>query len=218
MPENNTNISQYRKWQLIINRFIEISKTETKNYFGNPRFLEDQGTINVVTIRNNAENSFNSSSLWYNDDSYIIENRPNDSYLLHHYKVTADPCAPKNKIAHLCEGAYESYVVRPHRWMLGRTALCQDAGEVRIFRTAISGEILFWEWGFFGINYHNQGGYSNSSLACTIYPDAHHSEIKYTLTNSKPVHKKLTSGKYSYFLINKKTLERILNELNISIQ
>lgn len=208
-------LSEYRKWQLIVNRFIEICKTETKNYFGNPRFLEDEGTINEITIRNNDENSFNYKSLWYNDDSYIIVNRPEDSYALHHFKVTADPCSPIHKIAHLCEGAYESFVVRPHRWMPGRTALCQDAGEVRIFRTDSDSKILFWQWGYFGINYHNQGGFLNSSRACTIHLDINHPEIKYILENSKPVHKKLTSGKYSRFIINYKTLERIKNELQL---
>jgi hypothetical protein len=201
-------MSTYRYWQNITNKFIEYSK---RNFivYGIPEWHEQTGTINVICIRNNDENSFN-DAIRNNDKLVIIENRPNDSFRLYEYSVTADPSAKKSGIAHVSEGAYNSYVVRPHRWIAGRTALCQDAGEVRIFRTYSIGKLMHYEWGYFGINVHDTGGFWNSSLGCVILADSkqYQNEFKPLLLRAKDVHKKLNLN-FSLFVINHKTLKRL---------
>lgn len=200
---------KYSDYKNIFNHFISYAK-ENGRYYGNPKWQDADHTINVVGIRNNDEIDFNVKK-YNNDKLFIIQNRPNDKWILHEYNVTVDPSTNKYRIAHLCEGAYESYVVRPHRWIPGRTALCQDAGEVRIVRTDLRGGPIVYEWGYFGINIHNAGGFRNSSLGCTIYPDEHHQEIKHILLNAKKYQKSFT-----YCLINYKTFNNIKNELSVN--
>ena len=201
-------MSSYRYWQNIVNKFIDYSKRRFAVY-GIPQWQEATGTINVICIRNNDENSFN-DSIRNNDKLVIIENRPNDSYRLYEYTVTSDPSVKKPAIAHLCEGAYDSYAVRPHRWIAGRTALCQDAGEVRVFRTNSQGKLMYYEWGYFGINVHDTGGLWNSSLGCIILADLnlYKNEFKPLLLRAKQVHTKLNLN-FSLFVINHKTLETL---------
>lgn len=199
----------YSDYKNIFNRFIEYAKAN-KRCYGNPRWLDDDHTINVIGVRMNDEIDFNDKK-YNNDKLYIIQNRPNDMYIAHEYNVTVDPATNKYRIAHLCEGAYESYIVRPHRWIIGRTALCQDAGEVRIVRTDLRGGAIVYEWGYFGINIHNAGGFRNSSLGCTIYLDEYHQEIKQILLNAKN-----HQDKFTYCIINHKTFNKIKNELSIN--
>ena len=201
-------MSAYRYWQNIVNKFIDYSKRKSVIY-GIPLWNEETGTINVICIRNNDENSFN-DQMRNNDKLVIIENRPNDSYRLYEYEVTSDPSTKKPGIAHLCEGAYNSYVVRPHRWIAGRTALCQDAGEVRVFRTNSAGKLMYYEWGWFGINVHDTGGFWNSSLGCVILADSnqYQQEYKPLLLRAKEMHKKLALN-FSLFVVNHKTLEKL---------
>jgi len=208
-------MSTYRYWQNIVNKFIGYSKRNFTIY-GLPAWHEEAGTINVICIRNNDENSFN-DVIRNNDILIVIENRPSDSFRLYEYEVTADPSRKKPGIAHLCEGAYNSYVVRPHRWIAGRTALCQDTGEVRVFRTNSQGKIMparsaggHYEWGYFGINVHDTGGFWNSSLGCIILEDLklYRDEFKPLLLRAKEIHKKLGLN-FSLFVINHKTLKTL---------
>lgn len=213
------SIHPFSYYKSLCNSFIDYCKKNGKPVIGNPRFLEDEGTINVIAIRNNGELSFNSVKR-NNDILYVVENRPNDHFRDYQFEVTTDPAAPitlrdylnqgKGR-AHLCEGAYESYVVRPHQWTPGRTALGQDGNEVVVARSDNNGVFKNYDRGFFGINVHDPGKFWNSSLGCIIISfetrERYTKEFKPTLLRAKQVHAKLKL-KFSVFLINYQTLKQ----------
>lgn len=201
----------YTYWKKIAENFIKHCADNGKPNYGETSFREEEGTINVFVVRRNAEISFNDSDKFYNDDAYIVENRPNDSFRLYSYRVTADPANRKYKMAHLCEGAYNSYVIRNHRFIPGRTALCQDADEVKVMRTDTNGYFMNYDRGFFGINFHDKNGWGNSintSLGCIILysQDYYVNEFKPLLERIKSlgVQKRIT-----IYLINEKTFNSI---------
>lgn len=203
--------TSYSYWKQIAANFITHCKAEGKPNYGDTDFREDEGTINVFVIRRNPEIAFNDPDKFYNDDSVIIENRPNDSYRPYEFRVTAEPYGRKNKIAHLCEGAYNSYVVRNHRWIPGRTALCQDGDEVKVMRTNAKGHFINYDRGFFGINFHDKNGWGNmvnTSLGCIIhfFQDLYVRDFKPLLLRIKSlgVQKRIT-----IYLINEKTFNLI---------
>lgn len=215
--------SKYKIWQEITARFIEHCKKEKLPMYGNPQWNEKEGTINVIAVRNNEELDFN-NKVRNNDKLMVFENRPDDCYRLYEFPCTTDPCAPitlrdytrlKRGRAHLCEGAYDSYHVRPHNWVRGRTALGQDANPVRVARSDNKGNLVKYDAGFFGINVHDAGRFWNSSLGCIIISYENNrqykTEFKPVLERAKPVHKKLGIN-FTVFLINHKTLENILNK------
>jgi hypothetical protein len=196
-------MSNYSAWKNIINSFVPFARNE-KAVYGNPGWLDEEGSINVIVIRENDENSYN-DVIRNNDHLLIFENRPNETFREYLYQVTADPSTNKAGIAHLCQGAYESYTVRPHRWIAGRTALCQDKGEVKIFRTDTKRRIIDFFWGYFGINLHDTGGFWNSSLGCVILAlKAQYQEFKQLLLRTKLFYGKKA---ISVFVINRSFLK-----------
>lgn len=215
--------SKFKIWKDITVRFIEHCKTYKLPVFGNPKWNDEEGTINVIAIRNNDELDFN-NRVRNNDQLMVFENRPNDMFRVYEFPCTTDPATPitlrdflskKRGRAHLCEGAYESYVVRPHNWVLGRTALGQDANPVQVARSDNKGQFVGFDTGFFGINVHDAGRFWNSSLGCIIIAFENNlqykSEFKPCLERAKSVHKKLGIN-FTVFLINHKTLRRLKNE------
>jgi len=142
----------YSYWKNIAKKFIAHCKAEGKPHYGDVDFREEEGTINVFVIRRNAEISFNDPDKFYNDDAMIIENRPNDMMRAYPFRVTAEPKGRTYKMAHICEGAYNSYKVSNHRGIPGRTCLRQLADEVKVIRTDTKGNFLNYDRGMFGIN------------------------------------------------------------------
>lgn len=203
-------MSNYSTWKNIVSSFLPFARS-AKAVYGNPGWLDAEGTINVIVIRENAENSYN-DVIRNNDHLLIFENRPNETFREYLYQVTADPSTNKYNIAHLCQGAYESYTVRPHRWIAGRTALCQDKGEVKIFRTNSKRGIIDYFWGLFGINIHDTGGFWNSSLGCVILAlKAQYLEYKQILLRAKTVYGKKA---ISVFVINRSYLKESGNDFS----
>jgi hypothetical protein len=212
--------SKYKIWQIIINQFLKYCGEEKVPVFGNPKWNSEEGTINVIAIRNNNEFDFN-NKLRNNDRLLVFENRPHNMFRLYEFPCTTDPASPitfsdflkLNKgRAHLCEGAYNSYVVRPHNWVRGRTALGQDANKVRVARTDNKSKFLKYDEGFFGINVHDAGRFWNSSLGCIIIAFENNwqyeAEFKPCLERAKSIHKKLGIN-FTVFLINSKTLGKL---------
>lgn len=196
-------MSNYSYWKNIINSFVPYAALQ-KAVYGSPAWLDAEGTVNVIVIRENDENSFN-DLIRNNDHLLIFENRPNETFRSYLYQVTADPSSNKKNIAHLCQGAYESYTVRDHRWIAGRTALCQDKGKVKIFRTDTKRRIIDYFWDYFGINIHDTGGFWNSSLGCVILAlKAEYQEFKQMLLRIKSIYGKKP---VSVFVINRSFLK-----------
>jgi hypothetical protein len=154
-------------------KYLIIAQNRNR-VIGKPFLHLDDMSVNVMGIRNNQEIAFNDEQ--YCNDLLIIEQTQNKAHLFYVFKVTMDPKAKRSKIAHLLEGVFASYKVRPHRWQPGRTAICQGPNDVLIARTDTDGNIIKTyskQKGIFGINIHNAAGYRNSSLGCTVLePDS----------------------------------------------
>lgn len=215
--------SRYAILKDLTQKFIEHCKLNSLPMYGVPKWNDAPGTINVISIRNNDELDFNSNKR-NNDILYVIENRPNDKFILYTFPCTTDPANPitirdylrlKRGRAHLCEGAYDSYVVRPHNWIRGRTALGQDANPVRVARSDNKGNFEKYDAGFFGINVHDAGNFWNSSLGCIIIAYENNwqykAEFKPVLERAKSAHQKLGIN-FSVFLINIRTVQLLTGE------
>lgn len=138
-------------------------------FSGNPEWQDEPGSMNILGVRHNKEISFNTKEDGFNNDwLFIWEKDLNGEVSIYEFEVTMDPLGKKNNIAHLRKGAWNSYVIRGHKWIPSRTAFGQDANDVLVTRTDAKGNVLTSEWGKFGINIHDSGGYKNSSLGCTI--------------------------------------------------
>lgn len=133
-----------------------------KEYQHGVKWNEDG--INVIIKRNNPVETFN-DEIRNNDDLIIIENKP-ATYTKYLFNVTADPKTRRFGIATLLPQAYYGNV-RNHRGILGRPAICQDNCPVWIKR--YGGKV---EHGHFGIHIHDNGGFFNSSLGCTVLSSA----------------------------------------------
>lgn len=174
-----------------------------KRTTGNIYFREEEGAINVIGVKRDPEVSFNLGDAFYNDILIISQNFINalgkkdlDFYI---YKVTMDPKDKSDKIAHLLLQMSNSYVIRPHRWVPSRIAICQDKDSVIIARTDSRGNVINTTPynGFFGINIHDSGKWVNSSIGCTVLekdsPDNgfHYKEsfkpLLQTVTNTKDI-------------------------------
>jgi hypothetical protein len=164
----------YFEWKDIFENHLVWSRQNSR-VAGNPRWREENLTLNVIGIRCNCEKDFNFGK--YNDYLILIFNKSNDDFTKVVLQVTVDPCRNKDGIAHLRQGMWNSYVIRPHRWAkrnfprIGkqyRWAICQDKDVVEILRTDGKRNIIKSVRGFFGINIHDGGGYKDPSLGCTV--------------------------------------------------
>jgi hypothetical protein len=164
----------YSDWKKVFNKHLAWSK-ENKRTIGKPVWREEDMTLNVIGIRCNSETDFNYGK--YNDYLILVLNKSSDDFTKVIMEVTVDPCRNNDGIAHLRQGMWNSYVVRPHKWAyrnfphIGRQqrwAICQDKDQVEIVRTDGNGSVIKSVRGFFGINIHDTGGYKDSSLGCTV--------------------------------------------------
>ena len=167
----------------------------------------------------------------------MILNRPDDNCRMNILKVTVDPAIPnapgvKNR-AHLCQGVWNSYRIRPHAGggidardfpKIGhqkRWAICQyrdtedSSGEkvVVVARTDSHGGFVNNDKGFFTINIHDSGGYRDSSIGCTViqsdidYVDTYLPYL-YNIDDKQIVPK--NNEDLTYCLINQAQLENYL--------
>lgn len=172
---------------------------------GSPYLRLDDMSVNVMGIRNNQEIAFNDEE--YCNDLLVIEQTQGTAHIFYVFDVTMDPKSKKNKIAHLLEGLYSSYRVRPHRWQPGRTAICQGPNDVFVARTDSTGKVLktyVKQKGIFGINIHDAAGYRNSSLGCTVLePDSDKNKHHYK-EHFKPLVESISNKDLiDYAVINK---------------
>lgn len=140
---------------------------------GVPQFASGQNELNLIGIRNNDERDFNYGK--YND--LLIVFNPQKIEV---FKSTVDPAKMGNRRGHLRNGAWNAYVIRPHKWDMSfyyepikkkrpRWAICQDKEAVQCSRTDAQGNLIQHEWGNWGANIHDpyrQG--ADTSLMCTV--------------------------------------------------
>jgi len=204
-------------WELIFAKHLDWS-AKNKRTSGVPQWWTSDGTLNVVGVRFNTETDFNNGK--YND--FLMLSLEGDSVA--YFEVTTDPKSNKFGIAHLRQGCWNSYTIRPHRWenkyfpkigTIPRWAICQDKDEVEIVRTDGKGNIVETERGFFGINIHESTG--DTSLGCTIFK----SQQSYLdlalpmLYDLKAKRRVPTNWKnLTYTLINHTNMEDYLREIN----
>ena len=176
---------------------------------GKPLFALAPNTINVMGIRSNSEISFNLGEEFNNDKLLIYENTSHGSVRMWDFDVTMDPKDKKKEIAHLLKGIYATFVVRAHKWVKGRDALCSDIPPgVRFSRTDQYGNVTGTYTDRIGINIHNNNGFRNSSLGCTILADEDAFKTKFRplilrCKNQSPI---------TYLVTDIWDLNRIINE------
>ncbi len=204
-------------WELIFSQHLKWS-TDNKRTAGIPQWWSKDGYINVVGVRFNTEKGFNNGK--FND--FLMLSLEGDSVA--YFEVTTDPKTNKYGIAHLRQGCWNSYVIRPHRWenkyypglgTIPRWAICQDGNEVEIIRTDGKGNVVETERGYFGINIHEATG--DTSLGCTI-PKSQQSWLDYALPMLYDLKQKkrvpLNWKNITYTLINVSNMEDYLRALN----
>ena len=193
-------------WNLYIGYCKALGRT-----VGDVSFREGIGNINVMGIKRDPEIHFNSSEAFYNDILVVSQNVENGQKF-YVYKVTMDPKNKKNKIAHLLLGMYDSYNIRPHRWISSRIAICQDRDEVFIARTDKKGNVInaVPYNGLFGINIHDSDIFINTSLGCTVLEkDSIHNKYHYK-KSLKPLLKTVANvDNIVYAVASLETLSRI---------
>ena len=174
---------------------------KVKRTVGTITFREEENAINVMGIKKDPEISFNLENIFYNDILIVSQNVIDDSgkkdldfYI---YKVTMDPKGKKDKVAHLLLQMSNSYVIRPHRWIPTRTAICQDKNDVLIARTDSNGNVINANpyKGFFGINIHDSDKWTNSSLGCTVLEKDSLANGFHYKNSFKPLLKTVTNNK-----------------------
>lgn len=212
----------YSDWKRIFNLHLAWGRKNNR-ISGKPIWRDEEKTINVIGIRCNSETDFNYGK--YNDYLVLILNKTKEDYTKVIMEVTIDPCVNKDGIAHLRQGVWNSYVVRPHKWEhrnfpnIGRQyrwAICQDKNEVEIVRTNGNGKIIRAVRGYFGINIHDSGGFKDSSLGCTVIKnDKSYIDLFlpciYNIKSKNYVPSNHTN--LAYCLINKKQFEQYLSKL-----
>ena len=161
---------------------------------GDVSFREGIGDINVMGVKRDPEVHFNLPGAFYNDILIVSKNVHNGQNF-YAYKVTMDPKGKKNKIAHLLLGMYDSYKIRPHRWIPTRTAICQDRDEVFLARTDITGKVINATpySGLFGINIHDSDIYNNTSLGCTVLEKDNRENTQHYKKSFRPLLKSISN-------------------------
>lgn len=205
------------------NNFKEVWNLYTKyckamsRIVGNVSFREGIGAINVMGIKKGSEISFNLPGAFYNDLLVVSKNIDNGQEF-YVYKVTMDPKSKKNKIAHLLLGMYDSYKIRPHRWISSRTAICQDRGVVFLARTDREGKVINATpySGFFGINIHDSDRYINTSLGCTVLEKDKEENRQHYKKSLKPLLKSISNSKdIVYAVTSLEVIERLFYALHV---
>lgn len=209
----------YYDYRKLFNTHLLWAK-ENNRVTGDPKWFDEPFTLNVIGIRCNSEADFNFGK--YNDFLILILNKPDDRYDQAIIPVTVDPNRNKDGIAHLRQGVWNSYVIRPHKWesrtfsevgTIYRWAICQDKDVVEVIRTDGKGNIIKADRGMFGINIHDSGGYYDSSLGCTVIKnDNHYLKLFLPYIYDLKLKKKvpLNYDNLTYCLINHVNFEKYL--------
>jgi len=169
----------YNDLKQLFTKHLTWSQTNNR-VSGSPKWLEEENTLNVIGIRCNDEIDINNKR--YNDFLVLVQNKSSDDVSIVILDVTIDPATNKDGRAHLRQGMWNSYVVRPHapsgndervfpiNGRQKRWGICQNqnSGEVEVARTDGNGNFVKSERGRFGINIHDSGGYVDSSIGCTV--------------------------------------------------
>lgn len=146
-------------------------------------YPEKKDSIIVFEIRCNDQISFN-NEIRNNDLLFVIEIADDQQgIVLHQFDCTTDPCSPKYNIAHTARQIYRGNV-GDHHAIEERKCIRSDNGQgTWVRRTDGNGEVLPLNpkhsdavLGHYGINIHDNGGFANSSMGCTILagPDFQH--------------------------------------------
>lgn len=162
--EKLLNIMSYEYEKIFNNWFTELQSTQYKNGY-DISYLSDKGAINIFIIRMNKLGVMNDQKR--NNDYMVMVYNAYDGIEKYVFDVTADPKTKRGGIASILPQVYKGNI-RNHRWIFGRTAVCQDNHPVWVWRYGTN----VTEKGFFGINIHDNGGAWNSSLGCTILADS----------------------------------------------
>lgn len=161
--ESLLDISSF-KYQEIFDNWYK-KRQETKYKIDYPiKYNDEDNSINIFIIRMNNIGIMNDQKR--NNDFLIMIHNATDGIYKYVFEVTADPKTKKTGIASIIPQVYIGNI-RNHKWIFGRTAVCQDNHPVWVWRWGLNKE----EKGFFGINIHDNGGFFNSSLGCTIFAD-----------------------------------------------
>lgn len=148
---------------------------QNKRVSGSPKWWDEPLGLNVMGVRDNSENDVNNGK--YNDWLCLTLNKDNGAYTKVILKVTVDPAHLKNGVAHLRQGCYEAYRIRPHNYeswdfpeigVEKRWAICNDTNPVCLLRTNGSGQIISSEWKIAKINIHDKKNYYDPSAGCTV--------------------------------------------------
>lgn len=217
------NSLNYNDIKALFEKHLEWSKANNRTS-GEPKWFDEPNTLNLIGIRCNTEVDFNFGK--YNDFLMVIFNKPGGTFDYQLLEVTCDPYKKKESIAHLRQGVWDSFVVRPHRWAtrffkalnktIDRWAVCQDQNKVEIVRTNGKGIVIETERGMFGINIHDNGGYADSSLGCTILKndsDYLNRYLIYLYDINKKEKIPVNADNITYCLINHSQLESYAGEL-----
>lgn len=158
---DSLNILQFQKLHYLFSDSLKGTKYEKEVIFD----IEPKH-INLFTIRNN--DVYMTNDMIYDNDYVIVTQNgsieKNSSITI--LRATADPKMRRQNIANLVQQQWYGNI-RPHHWMAGRLAVCQDNDKVWVRRYQTITQYIE-EYGNFTINIHNKNGLSNSSLGCTI--------------------------------------------------
>lgn len=201
----------------IWNLYMEYCKALGRT-IGDVSFRENLGDINVMGIKKDPEVHFNLSGAFYNDILVVAKNVHNGQKF-YVYKVTMDPKSKKNRIAHLLLGMYDSYNIRPHRWIPTRTAICQDRDEVFLARTDKEGNVINATpySGLFGINIHDSSIFNNTSLGCTVLEKDNWENKRHYKKSFKPLLKSASnSDNIVYAVASLEAISRLYYSLHIA--
>jgi hypothetical protein len=185
-------------------------------------YPEAKDSLIIFEIRCNEDISFN-NEIRNNDLLLVLEIQYADEkaieYLLHQFDCTTDPCSQKYHIAHTARQIYRGNVGL-HHGTPGRTCIRSDeGGGTWVRRTDAAGNVIPLnpkhadaELGHFGINIHDNGGFANSSLGCTILAGGSYLEPGPYRDEYKPLLLKCTNkNNIPVALIDMEDVEDIIN-------
>ncbi len=156
--------------------------------------------IIVFEVRCNEEISFN-DEIRNNDILFVVEITDDEqSIVTHQFDCTTDPCSKKYNIAHTARQIYIGNI-GIHRGIAERVCIRSDRGAgTWIRRTDAEGNVIPLNpqhadaiCGHFGINIHDNGGFANSSMGCTILAGGDYEHPGPYRDEYKPLLKKTTN-------------------------
>ena len=188
---------------------------------GAPKFPDGPNQLIAFGIRCNDERDSNNGK--WNDYLVVILTQADGSFIKNIIPVTVDPGRDKYGVAHLQQGVWNSYKIRPHNFAkrtfprvgyISRWAICNDLDVVGITRTDGKGNVIKRERVQAKTNIHDRIGI-DPSLGCTVIEDDDdyvdlYLPLLYDLQEAHPVPDNWDN--LTYCLVNLDTLEIYINE------